>query len=265
VTTHLHLENSDPTAKTNATDLDLRYQAGEVEANLRAVFGFSSPVVARASLPLLLEKKRLRDDSFLDRSRPFSVNLNFPALFLATLPEKLRPVGVKGGVASGEIAYSGTLRDPKIVGAAQLLDLKITPPAPWPSLTNLNAEINFESHVAEIPSLRFDLNSETLRWNGRFAMRPPAFSLALTPLDDLLVVEAPPRAELNAQATLQKVTVKGEIDSPRFSLMIQKDVGPATFFFDPSSKRAVAPFHLHIVPAEPTLELRVSDTQSQWP
>lgn len=279
VTTKWRLENSGPAATANATDFDLRYQDGQVAANLRAVFGFSAPVVAQASLPLRLEKGRLHGLNFLEWEQPFSATVSSPALFLATLPDKLRPLGASSGIVSGEISYSHTLRDPKIAGSAELLNLKITPPAPWPSLTNLTAEITFGDHAAEIPALRFDVAGETLRWNGRLTTQLPAYTLRLFPADERIRISALPPAggaisairlfgEGNSRTLLEQAIVRGGIGSPTFSLTIKDSDSQRTLRFNPRASSTAGPVLLELAapkPAEPALELRVSDTQSRWP
>ncbi|MEO6871608.1 MAG: hypothetical protein ABI233_05245 [Chthoniobacterales bacterium] len=267
VTTKLHLENPGPAVTANATDFDLRYQGGQVAANLRAVFGFSAPVIAHASLPVHLEKNRVRDLKFLERALPFSVSVSCPALFLTTLPDRLRPLGATSGIVSGEIAYSNTLRDPTIEGSAQLLDLDPKLPPLWPHLTNLSAEVEFQNHAAEIPQLRFDANDQTFHWSGRLTTRPPFFTLTLSPTAGATVDSSSPSE--TRSTPLKNAVVRGTIDSPDFSLTINERTNhQKTWHINPATQLIPAPLCLHLVrpaSAEPTLELRVSDTQSRWP
>ena len=133
LTTAWQLQNLGPATAPNDVDLELRCAGDSAEANLRATFGASAPVVIRATLPLQLAKDRLTDRSFVRRDEPFSVALDFPALFPALLPEKWRLLSVSSGIVSGQIAYSGILNAPKIEGAVDLLGLKLSPRAPWPA------------------------------------------------------------------------------------------------------------------------------------
>jgi hypothetical protein len=279
VTTKWNLENTGPSARANTTEFDLRYQGGTVTANLRTVFGFSTPLLAHVSLPLHLEKSRLQDLNFLERDRPFAATLTFPALFPATFPEKLRPLGATSGIITGEIAASHTLRDPMIEGAVQLLDLNIAPPAPWPRLTNLDAEVILGSHVAEIPWLRFDVSGEAFRWSGRLTTLPPAYTLTLIPSDERIQISSLPTAgdaisavrlwgDGNSGIPLREAVVRGDIGSPAFSLTIKGEQVQRTLRFDPHAPDAAEPVLLGLAAPkfnEAALDLRVSDRQTPWP
>ena len=268
VTTSWRLENFGPAPQTNKTKLDLHYADGQLDGTLRATFGSSAPLLAQVLLPLRLEKSRLRNGLLLDPTRPLSVSLNFPALFSATMPEKLRPLGSKSGIVSGMVQFSNTLREPQIQGAAQLLDLDPSLPTLWPRLTKLSAELQFTSHAVEIPHLHFETNEQTFRWNGRLTLRPPFYTLTLSPAAGGSIAVSYPDAEA-ANAPLRDAILHGTLGSPKFSLTTNdRREWTVTRKFDLQKPLTPGPILRHVSSesnAGPAIRLRVSDTQTRWP
>ena len=273
LTTDWHLQNLGPATTRNSIDFDLRYDSGRANANLRALFGVSAPLTAHASLPLRLEKRRLENGVPVDPAKPFSFTLDCPALFLAMVPEKLRPLGASSGLVTGQIGFSNTLRDPRIEGAAHLFDLKMTPPAPWPALTNLAAELHFGNGEAAIPLLQFAADEWLFCGRGSLTTRPPFFALTLWPAADTVVLAALPESGAAASAIrllgqgsagpaprLQSAVVRGRAGSPAFSLTIDSGPAQTTLFFNPQTTTTAGPLLLNVAapdPPEPALELRM--------
>src|SRR5262249_19872870 len=56
---------------------------------------------------------------------PLKVSLDFPAVFLAAVPQLFHSDILQDGILSGKISLSGTLRNPRIVGEAQLVNGKL--------------------------------------------------------------------------------------------------------------------------------------------
>ncbi len=263
LTTEWHLQNLGPATTDNSIDFDLRCDNGRANANLGAIFGVSAPLTAHASLPLRLARRRLGNGTLVDPAKALSFTLDCPALFLAMLPEKLRPLGASSGLVTGRIGYSNTLRDPRIEGAAQLLDLNITPPPPWPALTNLAAGLRFGNNAAEIPTLRFDADGLPMSWHGRLTTTPPFFALTLSPASGSIALAALPASgsEISAirvlgegiagtSPILQKAIVRGEVGRPDFGFTIETDTDQTTLFFDPQAAASVGPLLLNVVQSE---------------
>ncbi|MBA3833406.1 MAG: hypothetical protein H0X34_16245 [Chthoniobacterales bacterium] len=272
LSTEWHLQNFGPAPTDNSIDFDLRYDSGRANANMAAVFGVSAPLSAHASLPLRLTKRRLGNGTPVDPAKALSFTLDCPTLFLAMLPEKLRPLGASSGLVTGQIGYSNTLRDPRIEGTAQLLDLNITPPPPWPSLTDLTAGFRFGNNAAEIPWLNFDADGLPMRWHGRLTTTPPFFALTLSPASGRIALAALPASgsEISAirvlgegiagiSPILQRAVVRGEVGGPDFGLTIETETDQTTLFFDPRASPTAVPLLLNALPPEdtgPALELR---------
>ena len=88
------------------------------------------------------------------------------------MPAPWRPLSANSGIISGQINFGNTIAQPKIEGAAQLLDLKI----PTLALTDLNANLLFHDHLAEITDWHFRMPDESFSGSGRLTTRPPDFT-----------------------------------------------------------------------------------------
>ncbi len=277
VTTDWHLQNLTPAPSSNAIDLDLRYDQGRAQANLRATFGVSAPIVARTSLPLRLEKKRWADGSLINPAKALSFSLDCLALFPATLPEKLRAFGVSGGLATGKVDIAGTLQNPKADGTAQFLDLKLNPAPPWPEVTNLVADLRSGNNKATISRLGFDADGVRFEGSGSLTTSPRNFTLTLVPRAGSVGLASLPAngAEISAVRilgeetpvggpSLEKAVVRGRPGSPVFSLTIDaasEEPVPdqTTLFFDPRVVATAGPLLLNVTVREragPILQLR---------
>lgn len=239
VTTNWRAQNLGPATSPNEIDFDLHLEDARADAKLRAAFGVSSPLTAEASVPLRLEKNRFADGSWMNLTAPFSLRVDCPALFPEMLPAKWRPHGVTSGIVTGQIVYSNTLANPKIEGAAQLLDLKIGPP----TISDLTANLRFGDQAAEIESWRFRARDRTFAGNGRLTTNGTRFTLTL-------FSTAPP--------VIEKVVFRGGLNGADFSLTIN-DIGmPPTA--DALFLRFVVP-----PPAGPDFGLSLSAKENRWP
>ncbi len=272
LTTNWRLQNLGPSAKPNTIDFDSHIEGGRADANLRAQFGVSAPLRVSTSLPLRLEKKSFEDGSIVDQTKPFWLTLDCPALFPSMMPEKLRPFGVKSGLVSGQIVYSGTVSTPIIDGSAEFLDLKINPPPPLPALTNLTAALRFGNREAVIDRLAVDLDGISTEGRGSLTTTPSSFALTLqTAPGSLALAGIPARgseisdvrlfgdAPGQQPVKLQEVIVRGKTGANNFSLTIRSDAGQTTLFVDPRAASTAGPLLLH--PIEPSL----NDKGNLWP
>ena len=228
VTINGQLENLGPTNVPNATEFGLRYADGRAEVDAKAIFGASDPCTLRASLPLRLEKRYLQDRALIDPNTFFSLALDCPALFFETTPNLMRPLGASSGLVSGRIAFSNSLRNPQISGEAQLLNIKLNPGARWPALTDLDAQIQFESTEATIPSLRLGMDGIPLAFRGRLTTTATSFLLSLWPVESEIGLALLPASG----DCLSTVRVVGEGTAPNESklreLLVQGNIGSST-------------------------------------
>ncbi len=258
LTTDWHLRNFGPATVPNALDLELRSEGGTAEANLRATFGVSSPANARMTLPLQLSKTTLRTGEVIRPNEPWSIAIDCPALFLAALPEVLQPVRMNSGVASGSVAFAGTVREPQLTGAGQLLDVKLSPRAPWPAVAQLSADLSFAAHAAEITTWRAEVDGWPMQGTGSFALALPFYTVTLAPLPGTATVVSSPTTgnaisavrilgEGSAEHSppLERVLIRGEIGAPDFSLTTTTPDAQTTLFSEPG---AGAPLLLNFTP-----------------
>ena len=205
VTTTFHLEGFGREPTKSSIDFHGRLADSRIEADATAFLGISNPVALRASLPVRLEKKRLEAGTALDRTKPFSLALDCPALFLETLPNEWR-AGAEGGLVTGTIAWAGTLQAPTISGEASLLDARFRPPPPWPEINKLRAQVRFRSTEALIDPFHFEVDSTPIQLLGRLTTSPPAFGLTLTPQKGAIELAS----LLDNAADLSSIRVLGE-------------------------------------------------------
>jgi hypothetical protein len=232
LTTHWTLENFAGASPGNRFEFDGRYADGRADALASAFFGNSTPIRARLSLPVRLEKSKLADGTIFDQQTGFYCTVDCPALLLETLPRNWRLNGL-GGILTGGVAFSDTLAAPRITGEAQLVNGLIKPTPPWPEVNQLFGQFRFTDSAMEIDTLRGRVDGLPLAWNGRLTTAFPVFRLRLSPSDNgIAVVAAPPNGgdlatvRLIGEGTpgekprLKELMVSGEFGSPAFSLTV---------------------------------------------
>jgi len=205
VTTTFHLEGFGREPTKSSIDFHGRLADSRIDTDATAFLGISNPVVLRASLPVRLEKKQLEAGTALDRTKPFSLALDCPALFLETLPNEWR-AGAERGLVSGAIAWAGTLQAPTISGEASLLDARFRPPPPWPEINKLSAQVRFLNTEALIDSLHVEVDSTPIQLRGRLTTSPPVFGLSFTPQKGAIELAS----LLDSTAGLSSIRVLGE-------------------------------------------------------
>src|SRR4029453_235045 len=205
VTTTFHLEGFGQEPTKSSIDFHGRLADSRIDADATAFFGISNPVALRASLPVRLEKKQLEAGTALDRTKPFSLALDCPALFLETLPNEWR-AGAERGLVTGTIAWAGTLQAPTISGEASFLDAHFRPPPPWPEVDKLRAQVRFLNTEALIDPLHFEVDSIPIQLRGRLTTSPRVFGLTFTPQKGAIELAS----LLDNTASLSTIRVLGE-------------------------------------------------------
>ena len=77
-----------------------------------------------------------------------NVTLDFPSIFLANAPQFFHPEIFRDGILSGKLSLSDTLRHPRIVGDAQLLNGKLQNTSP--NLTEASGRVTFDGIRASL-------------------------------------------------------------------------------------------------------------------
>ncbi len=265
LTTDLRLENLGPADKENTLTLNARLAKGRLEAEASARFGVSSPLQASLSLPVQLDKHRLQNGHAIEQSAPFSVTLEAPALFLETLPNEWRPVGARG-LFSGSLQWGGTLAAPLASGEADLLDLSLAPPAPWPAVKDLSAHLSVQKRVALLDPIQAKIGSAPVALRGRLSTGLTDFALTLFPAGETIALaQLPPKGAtlssihclegepISDQPALRSLLLRGRLPGGISSLTITSqaaaDVSPRqrTFFRQPKASET-ARLLLRIIP-----------------
>jgi hypothetical protein len=229
LTNHWSLENFGGASPANRLDFEARYAEGRADGVANAFFGKSAPVRARFSLPIRLEKNRLREGIF-DHQAAFYCTVDCPALWLETLPRKWR-LNALNGIFTGSVAFSDTLAAPKITGEAQLLNALVKPAPPWPEMNQLFGQFRFTDSAVVIEVLRGRVDGLPVTWAGRLTTAFPTFRLRLNPVENAFAVIAAPNnggdlatvrligeGAPGDQPRLKELMVSGEFGSPSFSL-----------------------------------------------
>ena len=158
---------------------------------------------------------------------PLHVSLDFPAIFLAAVPQFFHSNILEDGILSGKISLSETLVHPRIVGEVQLVNGKL-------------ADSGFFSNVTDASTLAiFDGNRVSLEF----------LNLATKEVDLAL------RGEIDFGNT-KHVVVKIDGATPIFDLMSRP--------VDCVNKIEIAPAALPLAPAAAELEFRGPLLQSGW-
>jgi hypothetical protein len=277
VTTDWRLENFRTPSPPNRFDLQGRLEGGHLTLQTNAQFGVSNPVTARAWLPVRQQKKAIAEGQVLDPDQPFSASIEFPALFLDTLPDEWRAAKQRG-LLTGNIAWKGKLAAPAISGEAQLFGVGFRLRAPWPEVAELNAQVEFRSNEAILDPIHGQVDSTPVDLRGRLWAGPKRFALSLLPPQRALeVLSAPPEgASLETVRIagtggggegphLEELLLRGTVWPTSLSLTITFDehssASQRTFFL-PAESSETSPLLLKIIPPthQQGVELRADET-----
>ena len=99
-----------------------RSEANALKLQARALATGSDAITFEAALPLLPASKQMPTHAFLAYDQPVAGTLNFPLVMIARLPRFLKRDDFAAGILSGKLALGHTLRNPELIGDAQLID-----------------------------------------------------------------------------------------------------------------------------------------------
>ena len=95
---------------------------------------------------------------------PLNVTLDFPSIFLANAPQLFHPAIFRDGILSGKLSLSDTLRHPRIVGDAQLLNGKLQNTSP--NLTEASGRVTFDGIRASLDFFNAATKNVDLSFRG---------------------------------------------------------------------------------------------------
>ena len=187
LTTKWHFQDFDfqttgaPRGK-NVFDLDLVYGNGIAAIKADALLSGSDAIKLHANIPLLLDKKHLRQSWPIATDLPFSATLDFPAVSLAKLPQKIWPLQTSAGIVSGNLSFSKTFGYPEIFGDFEISAGGFDPSPRFPRLSELGARIAFVGTKASVDALNFSIADLPVSLGGVFDFSEPKnWSLKLSP------------------------------------------------------------------------------------
>jgi hypothetical protein len=149
-----------------SADLEAHLAAGTLSVRGNATATGSDPVKLEASIPLQLEKRE--SGYVLNTEGPISATLNFPAIFLAKLPRYVSRGIFHDGILSSQLAISGSLGHPRILGDLHLIDGKFAVGA------SLSTRVTFGGQTATIEFAQLRQNGAQLSARGEIDFRDPS-------------------------------------------------------------------------------------------
>jgi hypothetical protein len=281
----LRLENFGTGSPEDFCNVTGRYAAGRATIESSVGFGRSAPLTMEVSLPVQLEKEKLKSAHALDPAAPFSCDFRCPALFLEDLPDELRPWAGRG-LLTGELTISHSLGTPQIEGEMQLIEGHFRPPPPWSEWEEVSADLRWRNNLGLISPLEAEVGGHDLLFSGRLTTAPPEFRLVLEPArGELTVSDLPPSgSNLSSirvvgegneewdEARLRRLVVRGSIGSAAASVTLYSEATAAnqslmearSFFLRPRSMRG-EPLLLRLVPPPPVSLGQPNERQIRWP
>ena len=143
-------------------DGESRFVSGTMQSKASLQFDGCDPIAVEASLPVFRKKNETPPER-----DTFSVNVNFPALFLARLPRFATYDLFREGILSGKIGVSGPQNHPAISGDVQLTNGKFNPA--HVHLSDLSGRIVFQDREASIEFLNLADGNLLLALNGKIS------------------------------------------------------------------------------------------------
>jgi hypothetical protein len=207
----------------------------------------SSPVSFTASFPLPMG---ITWSAF--QMSPINVSLDFPALFLAAVPQFFHSNILEDGILSGKLSLSETLECPRIIGDVQLVNGKLVSSDFFSNLTEASTLAIFDGNHASLEFLNVATKDVDLAFSGdidfentkqiviKIGGATPVFDLMSHPVDCVDKIEitptaiplAPAATELEFRGPLLEsgwsVSLKEEIDG-EFSVVSTPDVAERIF------------------------------------
>ncbi len=149
----------DVNARPAPVELNATITSGFWDARVVVNLPGSSPINCAAKLPL-----NIGQDWKTFLASPLDVTVDFPAVFVANVPQFFHPEIFNDGILSGKISVSETLQHPCVTGDVQLLNAKLQN-APL-DLTQANGRLTFAEDHATIDFLNAATRDVDLSFGG---------------------------------------------------------------------------------------------------
>jgi len=199
-------------------DGETRFVSGTMQSKTSLQFNGSDPIVAEGNVPLFA-----REHETPPKPDAVSLNVNFPALFLARLPRFATRDTFRDGILSGRISVTGPRNHPAISGDVQLTGGKFNPARVH--LSDVSGRIVFQDHEATVEFLNLADDMEKI--GVKLSAEAPLHILAPQPdvkcVNDIKIV---PIAPGSVAMTADAIGVVGSMGKKSWSLTIDNHTAP---------------------------------------
>jgi hypothetical protein len=167
---------------------------------------------------------------------PLNISLDFPAIFLAAVPQSFYPNIFEDGILSGKISFSDTLQNPRIVGEVQLVNGKLASSNSFFNVISASTLAIFDGNHASMEFLNLATKDVDLALRGeidfentkhavvKIAGATPIFDLMSTPVDCINKIEIAPAALPLAPAATE-LTFSGPFLQSGWSVSLKEEGG----------------------------------------
>ncbi len=213
-------------------DDDARFVSGIMQSKASLEFNGSDPLVADGNVPVFVRKSETSPER-----DTFSVNLNFPALFLSRLPRFVTHDMFRDGILSGKVSITGPRSHPAVSGDVQLTGGKFNPA--HVHLSDVSGRIVFQDHEASIEFLNLadgnlllalrgkaafeDIEKIDVKLNGTAPLRILASQSEIKCANDIKLVPITPDS---ITTTVDAVGLIGSASRQSWSLTIDNHTAP---------------------------------------
>ncbi len=167
---------------------------------------------------------------------PLNVSLDFPAVFLASVPQFFHSNILEDGILSGKVSLSETLAHPHIVGEVQLVNGKVADGGFFSNVTGVSGLAVFDNNRASLDFLNLATKDVDLALRGeidfentkhvivKIAGATPIFDLMAHPVDCVNKIEIAPAALPLAPAATE-LEFRGPLLQSGWSVSLKEEVG----------------------------------------
>ena len=167
---------------------------------------------------------------------PIKVSLDFPAVFLAAVPQFLHSNILEDGILSGKISLSETLERPRIVGEVQLVNGKLASSDFFSNVIGASTLAIFDGNHASLEFLNLETKGVDLAFRGeidfentkrvvvRIAGATPIFDLMSRPVDCVNKIEISP-ALLPLAPVATELEFRGPLLQSGWSVSLKEAIG----------------------------------------
>lgn len=253
-----------PRQKAGAIPVELQATIDSSQWDTRGVIHLpkSSPLSFTASFPLPIG---ITWSAF--QMSPLNVSLDFPAVFLAGVPEFLHSNITADGILSGKLSLSETLECPRIVGELQLVNGKLPMSDSFLNVIGASTLAIFDGSHASLEFLNLATKDVDLALRGEIdfenpkyvvvtiAGATPLFDLTSHPVDCVSKIDIT-RVALPLAPAATELEFRGPLLQSGWSVSLKEEIG-SEFSIVPISNVAerIFPFCFGAGPEEKTLLL----------